>query len=90
MTLIVATAALLASLAALCIALVKRWEGWHYSAAVSCNKVVDGDGQERDHYSFTASRDNTLIARTVGRAYIAVAEARYDRLVGKHQPVSAA
>ncbi|MBY8608188.1 hypothetical protein K7N18_25510 [Burkholderia arboris] len=90
LTLTIVTAALVASIAALCVVLVKRWEGWHYSAAISYAKVVDAEGRERDHYSFTATRDNTLIARTVGRAYIALAQARFDRLVRKHHPINAA
>ncbi|MDR6208163.1 hypothetical protein [Paraburkholderia graminis] len=83
-------AVLLASLLTLGISLVKYWAGEHYSVAVECRKVLEPDGQERDHYSFTGSRSNTFIGRTVGRVYIAFAEGRYDRMVRKHRPATTA
>ncbi|WP_157763920.1 hypothetical protein [Paraburkholderia aromaticivorans] len=89
-TLAFGIAVLLASLLALGISLVKYWAGEHYSAAVECRKVLEPDGQERDHYSFTGSRSNTFIGRTVGRVYIACAGARYDRMVRKHRPATTA
>ncbi|CAB3740255.1 hypothetical protein LMG22037_06376 [Paraburkholderia phenoliruptrix] len=89
-TMIISIATLLTLLAALTIGLLDRWYGKHFAAAVECRKVLEADGQEQDHYSFTASRSNTFIGRTVGRVYIAFAAARYDRLVRKHQPIAAA
>jgi hypothetical protein len=89
-TMIISIATLLTLLAALSVGLLNRWHGEHFAAAVECRKNLEADGQEQDLYSFTASRSNTLIGRTVGRAYIAVAAARYDRLVRKHRPIAAA
>ncbi|MBN3776998.1 hypothetical protein G3O06_05365 [Burkholderia sp. Ac-20345] len=90
MTTIISIATLLTSLAALSLWLLNRWYGVHFSSAVECRKVLEADGQEHDHYSFTASRSNTFIGRTVGRIYIAFAAARYDRLVRKHRPIATA
>ncbi len=89
-TMIISIAALLTLLAAVSVALVNRWYGEHFSSAVECRKVMQADGQEHDDYSFTASRSNTFIGRTVGRAYIAFAAVRYSRLMRKHaRPISA-
>jgi hypothetical protein len=88
-TLIIAVATLLTLLAAVSVALVNRWYGEHFSSAVECRKVTEADGQEHDHYSFTASRSNTFIGHTVGRAYIAFAAVRYDRLMRKRPPATA-
>ncbi|WP_156432566.1 hypothetical protein [Burkholderia sp. MSMB1498] len=82
---IVSIATLLTSLAAVSVALVNRWYGEHFSTAIERRKVTEADGQTHDHYSFSASRSNTLIGRTVGRIYIAFAAARYDRLVRTRQ-----
>jgi hypothetical protein len=81
---------LLGSLLALGISLGKYWAGEHYSVAVECRKVLEPDGQERDHFSFTGSRSNTFIGRTVGRVYIAFAGARFDRMMRKHRPATTA
>jgi len=89
-TMIFSIAAVLTSLAALSVGLLNRWYGEHFSTAVECRKVLEADGQEHDQYSFTASRSNTFIGRTVGRVYIAFAAARYDRLVRKHRPIATA
>lgn len=84
---IVSIAALLTSLVALSFALLNRWYGVHFSSAVECRKVLESDGQQREHYSFTASRANTFIGRTVGRVYIRITSARYDRMARKHRPI---
>jgi hypothetical protein len=87
-TMILSIAAVLTALAALGVALLNRWYGEHFSTAVDCRKVLEANGKEHDHYSFTASRSNTFIGRTVGRVYIAFAAARYDRLVRKHRAIT--
>ncbi|MEW6343065.1 MAG: hypothetical protein AB1704_20580 [Pseudomonadota bacterium] len=89
-TMIISIAAVLTALAALSVALLNRWYGEHFSTAVDYRKVLEVDGKEHYHYSFTASRSNTFIGRTVGRVYIAFAAARYDRLVLKHRPITTA
>ena len=90
MTTIISIATLLTSLAALGVGLLNRWYGMHFSTAVERRKVLEADGQEHDHYSFTASRSNTFIGRTVGRVYIAFSGARYDRLMHKNRPIPTA
>lgn len=89
-TWIVSIASLFTALAALSVGLLNSWYGVHFSTAVECRKVLEADGQQRDHHSFTASRSNTLIGRTVGRVYIAFASARYDRMMRKRRPVPTA
>ena len=89
-TMIISIATLLTLLAAVSVALVNRWYGGHFSAAVECRNVMEADGQMHDQYSFTASRSNTFIGHTVGRAYIAFAAVRYDRLLREHRPATAA
>ncbi|MBB4518146.1 hypothetical protein GGD68_006952 [Paraburkholderia fungorum] len=84
-TMIISVIALLTLLAALSVALVNRWYGEHFSSALECRKVMQADGQEHDDYSFSASRSNTFIGRTVGRAYISFAAVRYNRLMLKHR-----
>lgn len=84
---IISLATLLTSLAALGLWLLSRWYGVHFSTAVECRKVLESDGKEHDHYSFTASRSHTSIGRTVGRVYIAFAAARYDRLVRNQRTI---
>ncbi|WP_241299385.1 hypothetical protein [Burkholderia stabilis] len=86
-TMVVSIATLLTLLAAMSVALVNRWYGEHFSSAIESRKVMEADGQERDQYSFTASRSNTFIGNTVGRVYIAFAAARFDR---KHRPLASA
>lgn len=54
LTMRISIASLLVSLAALGVALLNRWYGEHFSAAVSCRKIVELDGQECDHYSLSA------------------------------------
>jgi hypothetical protein len=89
-TMIISMATPLTLLAALSVSLVSRWYGEHFYSAVECRKVMEAHSQERDHYSFTASRSNTFIGHTVGRAYIAFAAARYARLMRKHRPATSA
>jgi hypothetical protein len=89
-TIVILIATLLTLLAAVCVALVNRWYGEHFSSAVERRKVMEADGQLHDHYSFTALRSNTFIGHTVGRAYIAFAAVRYDRFMRKHRPATAA
>lgn len=89
-TMIISVVALLTLLMAASVALVNRWYGEHFSSGEECRKMMQADGQERDDYSFSASRSNTLIGRTVGRAYISFAAVRYNRLMLKHRrPISA-
>ncbi len=90
MTTVISIAALLTSLAALSVGLLNRWYGVHFSTAVECRKVLEADGQEHDHYSFTALRSNTFIGRAVGRVYIAFSASRYDRLTRKNRPIPTA
>lgn len=89
-TMIISIATLLTLLAAVSVSLVNRWYGEHFSSAVECRNVMEADGQARDQFSFTASRSNTFIGHTVGRAYIAFAAARYDRLMRKYRPAAGA
>jgi hypothetical protein len=89
-TMVVSIATLLALLAAMGVALINRWYGEHFSTAIESRKVMEADGQERDQYSFTASRSNTFIGNTVGRVYVAFAAARFDRLDRKHRPLARA
>jgi hypothetical protein len=89
-TMIISVVALLTLLTAASVALVNRWYGEHFSSTVECRKMMQADGQEHDDYSFSASRSNTFIGRTVGRAYISFAAVRYNRLMLKHRrPISA-
>ncbi|WP_175977033.1 hypothetical protein [Burkholderia sp. BCC1047] len=87
-TMAISIATLLTLLTAVSVALINRWYGEHFSAAIECSKVLGMNGDEHGHYSFTASRSNTLIGRTVGRAYIAFAKARYERLMRMHRPAA--
>ena len=57
-------------------------QGCHFHAYVQCQKVTGPDGQERNQCSLTTFRANTLIGRTVGRLYVALAYARFAR--GEH------
>ncbi|MBA9859166.1 hypothetical protein [Ralstonia insidiosa] len=69
-----------AVVAALVLAVVSTpAQGRHFSAHVQCQRVIGADGQERDHWSLTTFRANTLIGRTVGRLYVALAHARFAR-----------
>jgi hypothetical protein len=69
----------------LSVVLLTYWTGRHYGSSISCSKVVQSDGQECDRYSFNAWRANTLIGHTVGRVYIALASARYERRESKRE-----
>jgi hypothetical protein len=55
-------------------------QGRHFYAYAQCQRVTDPDGLERDHWSLATFRANTLIGRTVGRIYIALAHARFTRM----------
>ncbi|EIF32001.1 hypothetical protein BCh11DRAFT_07568 [Burkholderia sp. Ch1-1] len=79
MDIVISTAALVIALVALCVTVASRQTRQHFYAYSQCCRVIGPDGQERDQWSFSSSRANTLIANTVGRLYIAVAEARFRR-----------
>lgn len=61
--------ALLIALLALFEALATR----HATVTTECRRGKDLDGVERDFWSFSCQHDNTLIGRTVGKAYITLA-----------------
>lgn len=54
-------------------------QGRHFYAYVQCQKVICANGQENDRWSLTTFRANTIIGRTVGRLYVAHAQARFAR-----------
>ena len=61
--------ALVFALIALFVVLATR----HASASSQCRRGIDLDGIERDFWSFSGGHDNTLIGRTIGKAFVALA-----------------
>lgn len=55
-------------------------QGRHFYAYAQCQRVIDADGLEHEHWSLATFRANTLIGRTVGRIYIALAHERFARM----------
>lgn len=55
-------------------------QGRHFYAYAQCQRVIDKNGLEREHSSLATFRANTLIGRTVGRIYIALAHLRFARM----------
>lgn len=53
----------------------------HFYAYSSCRRVVGTDGQQRESWSFTSGRANTLLGRVIGPIFIALAHMRHERLV---------
>lgn len=79
MHLVISSIALVIALAALAVTLASKQTQQHFSAYSECRRVVGHDGQERDEWSFSAWRANTLVGNTIGRAFVAFASARFER-----------
>lgn len=54
-----------------------------FYAYSACRKVQGADGVQRDSWSFTSGHDNSLIGRTIGPLYIAVARMRHNWMVAR-------
>lgn len=83
MTLTIAIFALLVASLALIITVLGSSTQQHFYAHSQCSRVIGRDGQERDSWSFTSGHKNTLIGYTIGRLFIAVAQANHARMVRK-------
>ena len=51
----------------------------HANASVQCRRGVGLDGIERDFWSFSGGHDNTLIGRTIGKAYVTLTVWQFSR-----------
>lgn len=89
MEILISSAALVIALLALFVTLVSRQTKQHFYAYSSCSHEIGPDGQERDCWQFHSGFANTLIGRTVGRVYIALAHAKYQRLVRRYDAACA-
>lgn len=76
---IIASIALTVALVALVVILASKQTRQHFHAYSECRRVVGIDGKERDDWSFSAWRANTLVGNTIGRVFVAFASARFDR-----------
>ncbi len=79
MDLIISILALIVALAALIITLASASTRSHFDAYSQARIEIGPDGQERESWSFSASRANTFIGATIGRVYIALVEAKFNR-----------
>ncbi|MCU6502249.1 hypothetical protein LPN04_31090 [Rugamonas sp. A1-17] len=79
MELTLSVCALVLAICALLITVASRSTRQHFDAYSQCRLEVGQDGQERESWSFHSSRANTLVGTTVGRVYIALAAAKFDR-----------
>lgn len=77
---IVSLIALVASLLALFVTFMSQATTQHFYANSQCSRGIDQNGQERDYWSFGSGHSNSLIGRTIGPIYIAVARAKHNRL----------
>ncbi len=85
MTLTIAIFALFVASFALIITLLSASTQQHFYAHSQCSRVIGQDGQEHDSWSFTFGHSNTLIGRTIGRLFIAVAHAKHARMIRKFE-----
>lgn len=79
MDLLISSLALVVALIALAVTLPSQQTQQHYHAHTECRRVIGHDGRERDQWSFSGGWANTLIGQTVGRVYVGLASARFDR-----------
>ena len=79
MSLVISILALFVALIALAATLASRQTQQHFHAYTDCRRVIGHDGRERDQWSFSGGWANTLIGQTVGRVYVGLASARFDR-----------
>lgn len=75
----IASVALAVALVALAVVLASKQTRQHFHAYSECRRVVGMDGKERDDWSFSAWRANTLVGNTIGHVFVAFASARFDR-----------
>jgi uncharacterized membrane protein len=75
----IAVLALAVTILALGVVLASQSVKRHFSATCEARMEIRPDGQEREASSFSAWRANTLIGATVGRVYVAFAEAQFNR-----------
>jgi CDP-diacylglycerol pyrophosphatase len=79
MDLLISSLALVVALIALAVTLASQQTQQHYHAHTECRRVIGHDGRKRDKWSFSGGWANTLIGQTVGRVYVGLASARFDR-----------
>lgn len=69
--------ALVIAILALAVTLASSSVQQHFSSNESCRRGIDQEGNERDYWSFSAYRANTLIGHTIGRLCNAFASWRF-------------
>ena len=74
------------AIAAFIFALMLRplFSGRHFHTSVSCQRVVRA-GVEEEARSFNGFHDNTLIGRSVGRLWIGIQSARFNRAEARRE-----
>jgi hypothetical protein len=81
----IAILALSVATATLVVTLASQAVKSQFSATCEARMEVGHDGQEREAWSFSAWRANTFIGATVGRVYVAFAEAQFNRAQRKRR-----
>lgn len=84
----ISSLALVVALISLSVTLASRQTQQHFHVHTECRRVVGHDGRERDQWSFSGGWANTLIGQTVGRVYVGLASARFDRRQRKRDAAS--
>ncbi|WP_283223898.1 hypothetical protein [Limnohabitans lacus] len=85
MEMMIAILALSVATAALGVTLARQAAKSHFSATCEARMEIGPDGQEREAWSFSAWRAKTFIGATVGRVYVAFAEAQFNHAQRKRR-----